>query len=47
MNSFDTNHILNDNKNLGQYDQKGNTIPDNAILQLSCKFVYQIEILID
>ena len=38
MNSFDTNHILNDDKNLGQNDQKGNAIPDNAMLQLSCKF---------
>ena len=36
MNSFDTNHIFNDNKNLGQYDQ--NAMPDDAMLQLSCEF---------
>ena len=36
MNSFDINHTINDNKNLGQYAE--NTIPDNTMLQLSCKF---------
>ena len=29
MNSFDTNHIVNDNKNLGQYDQ--NSIPSQIM----------------
>ena len=29
MNSFDTNYILNDNKDLGQYDQ--NAIPSQII----------------
>ena len=38
MNSFDTDYIFNDNKNLGQYDRKCNTIPNNAMLQLSCEF---------
>ena len=36
IDSFDTNYIFTNNKNLGQYDQ--NTIPDNAMLQLSWKF---------
>ena len=38
MNSFDTNYIFNNDKNLGQYDQNAIPIPDNAMLQLSWKF---------
>ena len=38
MDSSGTNYIFTNNKNLGQYDQKFNTIPDNAMLQLSWKF---------
>ena len=36
MNSFDINHVLNDSTDLGQYDLYA--IPDNGMLQLSCKF---------
>ena len=37
MNSFDINHIFNNNNNFGQWP-KCNTIPDSAMLQLSCEF---------
>ena len=36
MNSFDTNYILIDDKDLGQYDLYA--MPDNGMLQLSGKF---------
>ena len=47
MNSLDTNHILNDNKNLGQYDQ--NAIPPKIMPYYSypASLVYQNEIPVD
>ena len=37
MNSLDTNHTFNDNKKSWPIWLKCNTIPDHAMLQLSCK----------